>query len=168
MKSSCKWPIGCEAWRNRTKEIILRLSNKYYISFFFFPQAFVQGMNFDISKLVCSFKVPELERAPLTQVDNNLTAGQEVDEGYSSFQNKLTHGIPSLLAFHSGLFCLDFIIVGCNIYEVWLSRHELHEVSQCFLAKTARLALFHAVKKQQNKCVLIIHWSQISHMTVFS
>ena len=108
MKSSCKWPIGCEAWRNRTKEIILRLSNKYYISFFFFPEAFVQGMNFDISKLVCSFKVPELERAPLTQVDNNLTAGQEVDEGYSSFQNKLTHGIPSLLAFHSGLFCLRF------------------------------------------------------------
>ena len=168
MTPSCKWPIGCEAWRNRTKEIILRLSNKYYISFFFFPQAFAQGMNFDISKLVCSFKVPELEPACWHKLTSIYQPVKRWMNCYSSFQNKLTHGILSLLAFHSGLFCLDFIIVRCNIYEVWLSRHELHEVSQCFLAKTARLALFHAVKKQQNKCVLIIHWSQISHMTVFS
>ena len=82
-------------------------------------------MSFHISKLVCSFKVPELETAcTLTQVDNDLTANREVDECYSSFQNKLTNGIPFLLAFHSELFCLDFIIVRCNIYEVW--RHEPH------------------------------------------
>ena len=108
MKSSCKWPIGCEAWRNRTKEIILRLSNKYYISFFFFPQASAQGMNYNISRLVLFPQSARARTCMLTQVDNNLTAGQEVDEGYSSFQNKLTHGIPSLLAFHSGLFCLRF------------------------------------------------------------
>ena len=147
MTSSCKWPIGCEAWGNRTKEIILRLSNKYYISFFFFAQAFAQGMNFDISKLVCSFKVPELERAPLTQVDINLPAGQEVDECYSSFQNKLTHGIPSLLAFHWGLFCPDFIIVRCNIYEVWLSRHEPDEVSQCFFSQNCQVSIVSCSKK---------------------
>ena len=108
MKSSCKWTIGCEAWRNRTKEIILRLSNKYYISFFFFPQASAQGMNYNISRLVLFPQSARARTCMLTQVDNNLTAGQEVDEGYSSFQNKLTHGIPSLLAFHSGLFCLRF------------------------------------------------------------
>ena len=108
MKSSCKWTIGCEAWRNRTKEIILRLSNKYYISFFFFPQASAQGMNYNISRLVLFPQSARARTCMLTQVDNNLTAGQEVDECYSSFQNKLTHGIPSLLAFHSGLFCLRF------------------------------------------------------------
>ena len=75
-------------------------------------------MNYNISRLVLFPQSARARTCMLTQVDNNLTAGQEVDEGYSSFQNKLTHGIPSLLAFHSGLFCLDFIIVRCNIYEV--------------------------------------------------
>ena len=41
-----------KAWGNKTKEIILRLSDEYNISFVLFPQASEPCMNFNISKMV--------------------------------------------------------------------------------------------------------------------
>ena len=43
-----KFILGCEAWGNKTKKIIVRLSNEYYISFVLFPQASEPSMYFDI------------------------------------------------------------------------------------------------------------------------
>ena len=42
-----KFILGCEGWRNNTKEIILRLKNKEYISFVLFPQASEPSMNLE-------------------------------------------------------------------------------------------------------------------------
>ena len=47
-----KFTLGSEAWGNKTNEIILRLSNKQYISFVLFPQASEPSMNFNIAKMV--------------------------------------------------------------------------------------------------------------------
>ena len=47
-----KFPLGSEAWGNKTKEIILRPSNEQYISFVLFPQASEPSMNFNIANMV--------------------------------------------------------------------------------------------------------------------
>ena len=67
-----KFILGSEAWGNKTKELILRLSNESYISFVSFPQASEPSMNFNISKTVYSKSFQSGRIQPESIVKNSL------------------------------------------------------------------------------------------------